>query len=1074
MVLSSTVVRLTKYFALCLIAAWALPLSVAMAKSQQTVAEEEAERWARELLGSLLSLQVVPGQRVATGQKLALQPFHREDFGGLYRRHRQQIHGQLLDALSTESSNKQFRLVDRESLRAVSRALADSTEPGWREKYLQVLKEADARINIDCASSARGKLLVVKCRAVDLQDSRTLAVKSASFDQAWVDQPIPLSFAAAEIAKDIVSHVGKSGRLMNTRILDERTLKETRLSENVADSLEHAISMAMGAMSSEEKTTAGKTFSLEGTIGQTQRPDKRLLLKVRLLFKEGDYRLFQEDVAPSSAGPAESPSPSPKCGADGEVANRFLPKSGRTLGDWRLLASDRLKRGDHVRLVVEAKAHLRDHCNWSGAREVLDLAVSRLALSIRLSVKGDARLALARITEIEGSAGEHPTLLGLRARAHRMLGEYAQEAAALSRWLRVAPGTHPDRREMLHAETRARAAVSAGMRFSDSLGRVFSANAKEDSVGWTDLHYAAVLNLSGAVMALVDAGVQADVRLKDDSSRFGEALRDTLVGLRHVQFAGWEADGETPLMLAAVANARDAVEALVEAGADILAKNASGKIPLHFAAYGSARETAEWLVGKGADIHAKDNGGRTPLHDAAWGNARETAEWLAEKGADIHAMDKYGETPLHDAAKRNARETAEWLVGKGADLHSTDIHGQTPLHKAALRNARETAEWLAEKGADIRTEDIDGKTPLHLAARRNARETAKWLVGKGAPVHATDIDGRTPLHDAAYGGARETAEWLAGRGASVRDRDNSGQTPLHWAARGNARETAEWLVGKGADIHGTDIAGNTPLHEAARGNARETAEWLVGKGADIRATDIDGRTPLHLAARGNARETAEWLVGKGADIRARDNSGNTPLHEAARGNARETAEWLVDKGADIESKDIDGKTPLHFAARGNARETAEWLVGKGADIRAKDTNGETALHDAARGNARETAEWLVGKGAKISVKDSDGETPLHDAARGNARETAEWLVGKGADIRARDNRGNTPLHEAAWGNAREMVEWLVGKGANINARDYGGQTPFDLTRISNGSGERDLAATRAMLRLHGGKCSKNC
>ena len=783
---------------------------------------------------------------------------------------------------------------------------------------------------------------MVKCNAVDLQDSRTLAVSSAYFDQAWVDQPIPLSFAAAEIAKDIVPHVGRFGRLLKLRIVDERTLKETSLSENVADSLEHAISMAMGAMRSEENATAGKAFSVEGTIGQTQLQDKRLRLKVRLLFKEGGSRVFKEDVAPSSAGPAESPSPSPKCGADGEVAKRFLPKSGRTLGDWRLLASDRLKRGDHVRLVVEAKAHLRNHCNWSGAREVLDLAISGLALSIRLSAKGDARQALARITEIEGSAGEHPTLLRQRARAHRMLGEYAQEAAALSSWLRVAPGTHPDRREMLHAETRARAAVSAGMRFSDSLGRVFSANAKEDSTGWTDLHYAAVLNLSGAVMALVDAGVQADVRLKDDSSRFGEALRDTLVGLRHVQFAGWKADGETPVMIAAVANARDALEALAEAGADILAKNASGKIPLHFAAYGSARETAEWLVGKGADIHARDNGGRTPLHDAAWGNARETAEWLA------------------------------------------------------------------------------------------------------------------------------------GRGARVRARDNSGQTPLHLAARGNSPETVEWLAGQGADVHGTDIAGNTPLHEAARGNARETAEWLVGKGAHIRATDIDGRTPLHLAARGNARETAEWLVGKGADIRARDNSGNTPLHEAAWGNAREMAEWLVGKGADIESKDIDGKTPLHLAARGNARETAEWLVGKGADIRAKDTNGETALHDAARGNAGETAKWLVGKGAKISAKDSDGETPLHDAARGNARETAKWLVGKGADIRARDNRGNTPLHEAAWGNAREMVEWLIGKGVNINARDYGGQTPLDLTLISNRSGERDLAATRAMLRLHGGKCSKNC
>ena len=1068
MVLSSSVVRVTTLFTLCMVAAWAASLSVAPAQSRQDVAEAAAEGWAEALLNSLLS------RRLAPGQKLALQPLHPDDFTGLNRRQRRQLHGQLLDALARASANKQFELVDRESLKAVSRALADSSELRWREKYLQVLKEAHARINIVCESSPRVKSLVVECRAMDLHDSRALAVSSASFDLAWVNQPIPLNFAAGEIAKDIAPHVGKSGRLSTLRIVDHGTLQETDLSKNAAASLEHAIGRAIGTVRSGETATAGKAFRLEGTIGQTHFQDKRLRLRVRLLFKEGGSLLFQEYVAPSSAGPAESPSPSAKCGSDGEVAKRVLPKSGRTLGDWRLLASDRLKRGDHAQLIVEAKAHLRNHCNWNGAREVLDLAVSRLASGIRLSGKGDARRALARISEIEGSAGEHPALLELRARAHRMLGEYAQEEVALSSWLRVAEGTHPDRRETLYAQTRARAAVSDGKRFSDSLGRVFSASAKEDSSGWTDLHYAAVLNLSGAVMALVDAGVHADVRLKNDSSRFGEALPDTLVGLRQEQFAGWEADGETPLMIAAVANAHDAVEALVEAGADIRAKNASGKIPLHFAAYGGARETAEWLVEKGADIHAKDDGGRTPLHDAAWGNARETAEWLVGKGADIHGMDKYGETPLHDAARRNARETAEWLAEKGADIHSTDIEGQTPLHEAASRDARETAEWLVGKGAQIHATDIDGKTPLHLAARGNARETAEWLVGNGAHVHATDIDGRTPLHDAAYGGAGETAGWLAGRGADLRAKDNSGQTPLHLAARGNAREMAEWLVEGGADIRAKDIAGNTPLHEAGRGNARETAEWLVGKGAHIHAIDIDGRTPLHFAARGNARETAEWLVGKGADFRARDNIGSTPLHEAALGNAPETAKWLIEKGADINAKDIDGKTPLHFAARGNARATAEWLIGEDVDIRAKDANGETPLHDAARGNARETAEWLVGKGADISAKDSDGETPLHDAARRNARETAEWLVGKGADFRAKDNRGNTPLHEAAWGNARETAEWLIGKGADINVKDYGGQTPLDMTLISKRGSEQESAATRAMLRLHGGNCSRKC
>ena len=1044
--------------------------SMAAAQGQEPrhVAAQVAKVWAKNLVESLLR------QSDTHGTKLALEPLNPRKFPGLYHRQLWRLHGQLLRALADEASGR-YALVDRDSLADVSRALEDSPDSNWQDTYLQVLKQAQARINIDCRGTPGAASMAVDCRATDLRDGRSLAVSSAAFDGAWLRQPIALEWAVGSIARSIASHVGSSGRLSELRIVDRRTGKETDLSRHVADSLEHSIGQSLGVSG---RGGDGAEFRLEGSIGKTGYPDGRLLLKVELSFDNRRRLLFREYVARGSVrflAPVtpEKSEASSGCGTDGEVAKRVLP-DGYTLGDWRLLSADRLKRGDHTRLVVEARAHLRKHCNWSGAREVLDLAVSGLASSIRLSGKKDASRALVRISEIEGSAGEHPVLQRLRARAHRLLGAYAQEEAAHRRWLRLVPETHPDRRTTLHALMRARAAVSDGKRFTASLGRAFSTSAKEDSVRWTDLHYAAVLNLPGVVTALVDAGLRVDVRLKDDSSRFGDALRGILSGLGHEEFGRWTADGETPLMIAAVANAHEAAATLVEAGADINVKNASGKTPLHFAAWNNARATAEWLVGKGADIRARDIDGKSILHDAAWGNARTTAEWLVLRGADIRVRDKYGETPLHDAAKRNARATTEWLVGKGADIHDTDIDGETPLHEAAWRNARATAEWLVAKGADIRARDIDGRTPLHAAARGNARTTAEWLIGKGADIRARDIDGRTPLHAAARGNARVTAEWLVGKGADIRARDVDGRTPLHAAARGNARTTAEWLVGKGGDIRARAIDGETPLHSAAMGNARVTAEWLIGKGADIRAKDIDGRTPLHSAAMRNARKTAEWLVENGADIRAKDTFGSTPLHLAAWNNARTTVEWLLGKGADIRAKDIDGKTPLHFAARGNARATAEWLLGKGADIRARDIDGETPLHDAARGNARETAEWLVGKGADIRARDIDGETPLHDAARGNARETAEWLVGKGAHIRAKDNNGNTPLHEAAWGNARETAEWLVGKRADINAKDNGGQTPLDLVLNSKKSSERDRAETRAMLRRLGGKCSRNC
>ncbi|MCY4546850.1 MAG: hypothetical protein OXC28_00665, partial [Defluviicoccus sp.] len=388
--------------------------------------ERVAKGWAEGLVGSLLR------RGVDRGQKLALQPLHPGDFAGLNARQRRQLHGELLRALSREADGR-YDLVDRASLADVSNALEDSPDPRWRETYLEVLKQAHARIDIVCRGTPGAASIKVDCKATDLRDSRSLAASSAVFDLAWVNQPIALNLAVGEIARDAARRVGDAARLEQVRVVDGGTGRETDLSKHVAGSLEHSIGRLAGVGG------AGAAFRLEGTIGKTGFPDGRLLLRVRLSFGDGRSLLFQEYVARGSVpfpGPvaAGEPGQLAGCGAEGEIAKRVLP-AGYTLGDWRLLARDRLARGDHARLVVEAKAHLRDHCGWSGAREVFDLALSGLASGIGLSGERDARRALARIAEIEGSAGEHPVLLGLRARAHRLLGAYAEEEEARRRWL---------------------------------------------------------------------------------------------------------------------------------------------------------------------------------------------------------------------------------------------------------------------------------------------------------------------------------------------------------------------------------------------------------------------------------------------------------------------------------------------------------------------------------------------------------------------------------------------------------------------------------------------------------------
>ena len=539
-------------------------------------------------------------------------------------------------------------------------------------------------------------------------------------------------------------------------------------------------------------------------------------------------------------------------GDDGKAdPARIVLADGYTVADWALLAELRLERGEHTALLAEANRHIRTHGPLAPLEEIRERAVAGLLAAVDLSSEVAAREALTRLAWIAASAGERADVLRLQARAHRRLGDHASAAGVYERWLQVAAQSHPERREILLALTQARRVVAESERFAALLGRPFSPDEVEESVGWTDLHYAALLNLPAVVAALIDAGMAADVPLKADRLPFGDDLQQTLAALEHGEaFKGWYADGETPLMIAAVANAREAAEFLVARGAHVDAEGALGDTPLHYAAHGNARETAEFLIAKGADIKATDNHGSTPLHEAARGNAREMAEWLVARGADIEARNNNGNTPLHWAARQNARKTAEFLVAQGADIEAKDNDGNTPLHETVRRNGSETAEFLLAKGADIEARNNWDSTPLHWAAYRNARETAAFLLTKGADIKATDNVGETPLHKAAWQNARETAEFLLAKGADIKAKDNDGNTSLHEAAYGNARETAEWLVEKGVDVQvKSSSLGSTPLHDAAWGNSHETVEWLVARGADINATTNGGETPLDYALR---------------------------------------------------------------------------------------------------------------------------------------------------------------------------------------------------------------------------------
>ncbi len=362
------------------------------------------------------------------------------------------------------------------------------------------------------------------------------------------------------------------------------------------------------------------------------------------------------------------------------------------------------------------------------------------------------------------------------------------------------------------------------------LGRAFSAERRDQYTDWTDLHHAAALNLPAAVAALVEAGVDPDVRLAERAwlpagvSPWPRELAD--LGLKGA-FAGWEADGETPAMIAARTNSVSALAELVARGAELDAD----ALLIHAAA-GNAPDAVEWLIARGADIHAGGGGGGTPLHRAAAANAVDAAALLVARGADVDAKNGAGRTPLHRAARRGALGAAEFLVARGADIDAGNGAGETPLHEAARDDWDDwsVAEFLAGRGADVDARGRSGRTPLHYAAWWRSDDLARILVDRGAEVDARDRDGAAPLHYAAQYGSLETAKLLIDRGADVDAGNGAGETPLFGAARRGALDVAALLVDRGADVDATDAWGRTPQDAAFERDRPDIAEWFAERG----------------------------------------------------------------------------------------------------------------------------------------------------------------------------------------------------------------------------------------------------
>ncbi|KAH0372585.1 hypothetical protein KCU65_g1180, partial [Aureobasidium melanogenum] len=401
----------------------------------------------------------------------------------------------------------------------------------------------------------------------------------------------------------------------------------------------------------------------------------------------------------------------------------------------------------------------------------------------------------------------------------------------------------------------------------------------KDNWGRTSLSYAAELNSPSAIRYLIDAGGDPNLGDDDDWKRYIPAY--------------------TPLAYAALQDHAQAVQILLQKGANVNRRDAHGRSALSYAAEGGSEASTQLLLKHGATPDDLDKNRKTPISYAAEAGSQKVTSMLLERGAKAKQSDSGGRTPLLLAAKAQSEETVLLLLAKGAEVNSRSQGNDTPLSRAVEAGMIDSVRQLLRKGAtvDVKTSPMD---PLSQASKNGPKEIIRLLLSSGGDVQHMDNRRVPPLAYAARNGWTDIVQLILDKGAAADTIDTNSRSVLSYAVESGSIACVELLLNNGAQINRPNpkipfceqlyYALGMVAHNA--GNHRPANETmlnlLLSKGAnpnkiiDSRRLSLDGSPLLYALKRlppgeKSTRRMIELLVKHRAEVDQRDGKGRSVL-----------------------------------------------------------------------------------------------------------------------------------------------------------------------------------------------------
>ncbi len=178
------------------------------------------------------------------------------------------------------------------------------------------------------------------------------------------------------------------------------------------------------------------------------------------------------------------------------------------------------------------------------------------------------------------------------------------------------------------------------------------------------------------------------------------------------------------LHLAAHKGDIEAVNRLIQSGADLEARDGSGRTPLLVAGFASHDPIVKLLAEAGAEMNAKENRAYDIITIAAVANDVEMLNLALELGASAgNTTSPYDGTALIAAAHLGHHEIVDSLIKNNAPLDHINNLNWTALIEVVIlgdggKSHTKTLELLLKAGADKTIADGQGITPFEHARSR--------------------------------------------------------------------------------------------------------------------------------------------------------------------------------------------------------------------------------------------------------------------------------------------------------------------------------------------------------------------